>query len=109
MIFKQNLSPSGLQGLDGKSNYIVKPENIVGYVDKLNKKVVFNPKYRNYKAITMLQQMELGNLDTNGQPVIPEDTNTDIKTKGFIKVGSLSIITILISIGILVLGIILIK
>ena len=104
-----NFSPSGLQGLDGKSNYIVKPENIVGYVDKLNKKVVFNPKYRNYKAITMLQQMELGNLDTNGQPVIPEDTNTDIKTKGFIKVGSLSIITILISIGILVLGIILIK
>lgn len=43
-----NFNPSGLQGLNGKANYIVPSENIVGYVDKLNKKIIFNPRYKNY-------------------------------------------------------------
>ena len=45
-------SPSGLQGLNGKPNYIVLPENTVGYVDKRNKQIVFNPKYKNYEQIS---------------------------------------------------------
>ena len=43
-----SFSPSGLQGLDGGANYVVNSEHIVGYVDKRNKQIVFNPKYRNY-------------------------------------------------------------
>lgn len=45
-----HFSPSGLQGLDRKANYIVLPENIVGYVDKKNKQIIFNPKYKNYES-----------------------------------------------------------
>ena len=43
-----NFIPSGLQGLNGRANYIVLPENIVGYVDKQNQQVIFNPNYREY-------------------------------------------------------------
>ena len=42
---KVNFSPSGLQGLNGKANYVIMPEHIVGYVDKINKKIIFNPRY----------------------------------------------------------------
>lgn len=47
-----HFSPSGLQGLNGKPNYIVLPENIVGYVDKKNKQIVFNSKYKNYEQFS---------------------------------------------------------
>lgn len=52
--YQINFLPSGLQGLNGRPEFIVKPEHIVGYIDKENKKVVFNPKYKvkeeiNYK------------------------------------------------------------
>ena len=40
--------PSGLQGFDGKPNYVIPPEFIVGYIDKKNKRIVFNPMYRDY-------------------------------------------------------------
>ena len=40
--------PSGLQGLNGKPKYIVDPQYIVGYVDKRNKKIVFNSRYYAY-------------------------------------------------------------
>lgn len=36
---------SGLSGINGGPNYIIRPEHIVGYVDKANKKIVKNPKY----------------------------------------------------------------
>ena len=45
---KIHFAPSGLQGYT-KPSYIVLPENIVGYVDKKNKQIVFNHKYRNYE------------------------------------------------------------
>lgn len=41
-------SPSGLQGLNGKPNYIIDPKYIVGYVNKRDKKIVFNPLYYKY-------------------------------------------------------------
>ena len=46
----KNLSfvPSGLQGLDGKPQYIVDSRYIIGYVNKQEKEVVFNPKYYEY-------------------------------------------------------------
>ena len=47
-----HFSPSGLQGLNGKPNYVVLPENIVGYVDKKNKQIVFNSKYKNYEQFS---------------------------------------------------------
>ena len=110
-----NFSPSGLQGLDGKPNYIVKPENIVGYVNKKDKKVIFNPKYRNYKTITesannsvvdnVIEQMAQG-VDVLGENT-NEMTQSNSRTMGFAKVGVLAIVTALISIGLLVLGVIL--
>lgn len=45
-----HFNPSGLQGLNGEANYIVPPEFIIGYVDKKNKQVIFNPKYKNYET-----------------------------------------------------------
>ncbi len=45
-------SPSGLQGLDNKAEYIVDSEYIVGYVDKDNKKIIFNPKYKDYNRFS---------------------------------------------------------
>lgn len=40
--------PSGLQGLNGKPKFIVNSQYIVGYVDKKNKKIVFNVRYYDY-------------------------------------------------------------
>ncbi len=45
---KIHFCPSGLQGLAGKPQYIVNPQYIVGYVDKINKKIIFNSKYYDY-------------------------------------------------------------
>ena len=53
---KIHFCPSGMQGLNRGPNYIVLPENIVGYIDKRNMQVVYNPKYRNYKQITAKNQ-----------------------------------------------------
>ena len=51
---QSHFNPSGLQGLNGKVSYVINPQNIVGYVDKLNKKIVFNPKYRKYEKYTKI-------------------------------------------------------
>lgn len=45
---KIHFSPSGLQGLNGKPEYIVNPQYIVGYVDKRNKAIKYNPRYYAY-------------------------------------------------------------
>ena len=45
---KIHFSPSGLQGLNGKPEYIVNPRYIVGYVDKRNKEIIYNPRYYEY-------------------------------------------------------------
>lgn len=43
-----HFSPSGLQGLDTKPEYIIDSKYIVGYIDKKNRKVVQNSRYYNY-------------------------------------------------------------
>jgi hypothetical protein len=48
-----SFSPSGLQGLGGKANYVVNSRYIVGYVDKRNKHVIFNPQYYDYERINV--------------------------------------------------------
>lgn len=45
---KIHFSPPGLQGLNGKPEYIVNPQYIVGYVDKRNKAIIYNPRYYAY-------------------------------------------------------------
>lgn len=45
---KIHFVPSGLQGLDGEPRYIVDPQYIVGYVDKKNKTIIYNPRYYDY-------------------------------------------------------------
>ena len=44
-----SLVGSGLQGLDVQANNIVRSKYIVGYVDKLNRDIVFNPEYYDYQ------------------------------------------------------------
>ena len=44
-----NFAGSGLQGLDVQAHNIVRSKYIVGYVDKLNRKIVFNPEYYDYE------------------------------------------------------------
>lgn len=44
---KIHFSPSGLQGFD-EPHYIVDSKYIVGYVDKENKAIIFNPRYYDY-------------------------------------------------------------
>lgn len=46
---KISFVPSGLQGLDGKPQYMVDLKYIVGYIDKKNRKIVYNPKYYDYE------------------------------------------------------------
>lgn len=42
-----NFGASGLQWA-GEAEFLIRPEHIVGFVDKVNKKVVFNPEYYDY-------------------------------------------------------------
>ena len=48
--------PSGLQGPNNKPENIVQAQYIVGYVDKINRKVVLNPLYYDYQK--KLAEME---------------------------------------------------
>lgn len=50
---KIHFAPSGLQGLNGKLRYIVNPQYIVGYVDKFNKKIIYNPRYYDYERFNL--------------------------------------------------------
>lgn len=45
--YRISFNPSGLQGLNGKANYLIRPEHIVGFVDKRNKKIIFNDAHSN--------------------------------------------------------------
>ncbi len=40
--------PSGLQGLNGKQEYIIDSKYIVGIINKKDKKIEYNPKYYDY-------------------------------------------------------------
>lgn len=46
---KVNFAGSGLQGFDAQANNIVRNKYIIGYVDKKNKKIIFNPEYYDYE------------------------------------------------------------
>lgn len=46
---KMNIVGSGLQGVDVQANKIVRSKYIIGYVDKRNKEIVFNPEYYDYE------------------------------------------------------------
>lgn len=60
-----NFAPSGLQGLDGKANYIIDKKYIVGIVDKQNKKIIFNPKYYLNKQSDKISEELNSNLINN--------------------------------------------
>ena len=60
-----NFNPSGLQGLNVEAEYVVKPKHIVGYVDKINKKVVLNPQYELYDELEERLSKEKNNKIIN--------------------------------------------
>lgn len=66
--------PSGLQGLDRKPKYIVDPKYIVGFVNKRDKKIIFNPKYYDYNRFvtqeseqTIFSENDIGGATMNVQ------------------------------------------
>lgn len=69
-----------------------------------------NQMTANQQADAMIQAMINGQLDGNGQPIVQnQDEIINGRQMGFAKVWILSIITIIVSIGIIALGIILTK
>ena len=69
-----NFLPSGLQGLDRKPKYIVAPKYIVGFVNKRDKKIIFNPKYYDYNRFvtqeseqTSFREKDIGGATMNVQ------------------------------------------
>lgn len=68
-----NFSPSGLQGLNGKPNYIIDKKYIVGIIDKKNKKIIFNPNYYSYKKYEMPEKINSNLIDNN------KENKTNIK------------------------------
>ena len=62
------------------------------------------------RADAMIQAMENGQLDINGQPIIQnQNMITNNRTKGFTKIWLLGILTIIASLGIIVIGVFLSK
>ena len=46
-----DFSPSGTQGLDNDANFYIDSKYILGYVDKVNRKVITNPRYYDYNNL----------------------------------------------------------
>lgn len=70
-----HFAPSGLQGLDGKPQYIVDSKYIIGFVNKKDKKIIFNPKYYFYDKCKREAQVK-GNSQVDD--VITVVSETDI-------------------------------
>ena len=64
-----SFEPSGLQGLNNEPENIVQTQYIVGYVDKINRKVVLNPLYYDY-------QNKLAEIETK-RKLITQKTELD--------------------------------
>ena len=50
--------PSGMQGLNAEPDYYIDTKHIIGYVDKKNKKIVLNPKYKDYEEVKERMESE---------------------------------------------------
>ena len=83
-------APSGLNGLEGKPETIVDPKYIVGFVDKRNKQVIFNPLYYDYDRLNpdktlsplQLREQELAALQEEQEEVTQELTNDETRGVG---------------------------
>ena len=63
---------SGLSGLQGNANYIVENRYIVGYVNKKNKEIIYNPKYYDYSRFKLGKSGIADSTDggiTNGEVI----------------------------------------
>lgn len=76
---KVHFTPSGTHGLNRKPEYIIDSKYIVGYIDKKNKKVIFNDKYiskpdNSRPANTGLSDRRMADGIKRFSPNIPEIT-----------------------------------
>lgn len=72
--------PSGLQGLDGKPQYIVDSMYIVGYIDKKNMDVIYNPRYYDYDKLKIKQVVNKSKSTQDlGKETLEEQSNTQEK------------------------------
>jgi len=81
-----NFAPSGLQGLDGKPNYIVDSRYIIGYVNKRDKQVTFNSRYYDYdkllqeeKEKTIISESDIGKSTIDTETPIKDTANKKIQ------------------------------
>lgn len=77
-----NFAPSGLQGLDGKPNYIVDSKYIIGYVNKRDKQVTFNSRYYDYDK---LMQEEKEKIIISESDIYKSTIGTEAQTKDIAK------------------------
>ncbi len=73
-----DFSPSGLQGLDGKPNYIVDSKYIIGFVNKRDKQVTFNSKYYDFDRF---MQDDKGRITISESDIGKITINVDTKDK----------------------------
>lgn len=77
-----NFAPSGLQGLDGKPNYIVDSKYIIGYVNKRDKQVTINSRYYDYDK---LMQEEKEKIIISESDIYKSTIGTEAQTKDIAK------------------------
>lgn len=70
-----HFAPSGLQGVNGKPKYIVDSKYIIGFVNKKDKKIIYNPRYYSYDKCKQEGQVK-GNPQV--EDVITVVSETDI-------------------------------
>ena len=95
------------------TNYVIPTKYIVGYVDKYNDKVIYNPNYYKFQEKQELSQTVDSMVEAmaQGVDVLGEHNNemqaSNTRIMGYAKMWILELITAIIIIGIIVLGIVL--
>ena len=87
---KLGFTPSGLQGLDIKPEYIVDAKYVVGFVNKLEKKIVYNTKYYDYDRFkeendNKKDNNELISIEEIGNIILDVDINKKDEAKNRIN------------------------
>lgn len=78
---KIHFAPSGLQGLNGKPQYIVDSKYIIGYVNKRDKEIIFNPRYYDYAKFNRKTEKTKYEITPNEVENVTSDINIDLIDK----------------------------
>ena len=73
--------PSGLQGLNGRPKYIVDTKYIIGYVNKRDKKIEFNPRYYDFDKFQENKEEPKFEINEFGEIIRTENTKTPLQQR----------------------------